>query len=728
MSTVVSTKARSKRRLALPTDCFTQIVLALTLGIFCGLFFGEINAPLKEVGVAYVRLLQMTVLPYVLASLIAGIGRLEPTGCGLLGLRAVILIVLLWAVSWLTSFMIPLSYPDWDTGSFFSTTLPSEAPLDLMSMFIPANIFESLSESIVPAVVVFSISLGLALMAMREKQTILNALEVIETALGRVMSFIARLAPLGIFAMAAATAGTIEFEELNRLQIYLWTYVAAWALLGFVTLPVLVALATPFSYLDVLRHARTAMITAFAVNTVLVVLPLIAEECKKLLKEAELGTPETNSAVNVLAPTAYTVPTAGTPISLAFILFAAWFVGAPLTLDQYPMFGVLGIPSSFGGMWLALPFLLDYFRLPSDMVQLFVVGSVITSNFWTSLAAMHGVVLCLLAACAMTGRLNWMRLIIGGGASIVLAAVFFLVLGFAFRGILPEENIGEQRLRAMQLVEEPVPITEIADPAPLSVEARGRPRLTVIRNRGSLRVGVHAGRLPFVFRNGGGELVGLDMELMHALARDLGVGLEISQVNWGDGIEWLDSGRLDMIAGGVSITPTRALDAAFTRPYVDETPGFLIRDESRRDFATLQTIRQLPSLRLGVMPDYFHRQIQQAFPNAEFVEIRSPKPFLRGELPDVDALLFSAEMGSAWTLIYPQFMAVVPIGFKPTVPVGFALPSRQSEFQTFLNNWLGVQIKIGMVEELYRHWILGKPITDKAPRWSIIRDVLHWVD
>ncbi len=728
MSLATSTKPGIVRRFAFPKDPFAQIVFALVVGVFCGLFFGEIVAPLKVAGVAYVRLLQMTVLPYVLASLITGIGRLEPAGAGVLGLRAVTLIVFLWVVSWVTSFMIPLSYPTWDTGSFFSTHLPSEAPLDLMSMFIPSNIFHSLTNSVVPAVVVFSVSMGLALMAMREKQGILNALEVLEKALGRVMTFIVKLAPLGIFAMAASAAGTIEFEKLSRLQIYLWTYVAAWGFLGFVTLPALVALATPLSYLDVLRHARTAMVTAFAVNTVLVVLPLIAEECKKLLQKSELETPETESAVTVLAPTAFTVPTAGTPISLAFILFAAWFVGAPLDLDQYPAFAALGIPSSFGGMWLALPFLLDFFRLPADLVQLFVVGTVITSNLWTSLAAMHGVVLCLLAACAMTGRLNWAKLILVGAASIVLAAVFFVVLGFAFKGILPEENVGEQRLLAMRLVEEPVPVTEVKDPAPLSAEERERPRLAVIRDRGSLRVGVHAGRLPFVFRNGRDELVGLDMEMMHALARDMGVSLELVLVDWGDTVKWLDSGRIDLLAGGVSITPQRALGAAFTRSYVDETPGFLIRDLARRNFTNVQRIRQLPSLKLGIMPHYFHRQIEQALPNAEFVEITSPTPFLRGELPDVDAIVFPAEMGSAWTLIYPEFMALVPDGMDAKVPVGFVVPAKQGEFISFLNNWLGVQIKIGMVADRYRHWILGQATTEQPPRWSVIRDVLHWIE
>ena len=56
---------------------FQRVILGLILGIFAGLFFGELLEPLKIAGDIYIRLLQMTVLPYVIVSLIAGLGQLD---------------------------------------------------------------------------------------------------------------------------------------------------------------------------------------------------------------------------------------------------------------------------------------------------------------------------------------------------------------------------------------------------------------------------------------------------------------------------------------------------------------------------------------------------------------------------------------------------------------------------------------------------------------------------
>jgi hypothetical protein len=33
----------------------------------------------------------------------------------------------------------------------------------------------------------------------------------------------------------------------------------------------------------------------------------------------------------------------------------------------------------------------------------------------------------------------------------------------------------------------------------------------------------------------------------------------------------------------------------------------------------------------------------------------------------------------------------------------------------------------GPMQELYEYWILGRSAASRPPRWSIIRDVLHWV-
>ncbi|MBL0699345.1 MAG: cation:dicarboxylase symporter family transporter, partial [Desulfosarcina sp.] len=66
-------KSRNKRfRLSLSTN----ILIGVVLGGVCGIFFGEYCAFLQIFGDAFIKLLQMTILPYIVVSLILGIGGL----------------------------------------------------------------------------------------------------------------------------------------------------------------------------------------------------------------------------------------------------------------------------------------------------------------------------------------------------------------------------------------------------------------------------------------------------------------------------------------------------------------------------------------------------------------------------------------------------------------------------------------------------------------------------
>ncbi len=383
--------------------------------------------------------------------------------------------------------------------------------------------------------------------------------------------------------------------------------------------------------------------------------------------------------------------------------------------------------SSFGGMYLALPYMLDFFQVPADLFQLFVVGTVATSQLWSALAAMNGVVICVLGACAVLGHLSWLRLTIAAAVCLVVSIVFFWLLSFAFKGVLPDPNIGEQRLLSLQLIETPVAVRTVDDPQPLGQNDLARDRLAIIRERGRLRAGFHGLDPPFNFSNANGDMVGLDMELMHALAADLEVSLELVPVETEVMDDHLSSGRIDILIGGISITPERALHLSFTRPYIYETPSFLVLDHKRSDFLDLQAVKSMPGLRLGIPPLYFRREVEKAMPQAKIVEVDSPQPFLRGET-DLDALLISAQMGSAWTLIFPEYTVVIPRGLDINVPKGFALPVGSARFRDFIDTWLEVMIKTGAVEEYNRHWVMGQDARGKAPRWSVIRDLLGWVE
>lgn len=264
----------------------TKVLIGFVLGIALGVFFGELIAPVGVVGDAFIRLLQMTVLPYVVVSLILGLGRLSASGAGRLIRRAGVLLLVMWAVALVFVMIMPLAYPERQSGSYFSTSLVEPAPkLDLVNLFIPANPFHSLAFGIVPAVVLFSTALGVALIGIEKKQPILDALEVLSKALSRVAQYVVRLAPLGVFAVTAHAAATLEFEQLRALAIYIATYTVFWGLLGFWFLPMLITSLTPLKYREVMGPAKDALVTAFATGSVFVVLPILSDRAKDLVRK-----------------------------------------------------------------------------------------------------------------------------------------------------------------------------------------------------------------------------------------------------------------------------------------------------------------------------------------------------------------------------------------------------------------------------------------------------------
>ena len=713
----------------LKESIFAQVLLALVLGIACGLFFGEPAGRLQVIGDAYVRLLLMTVLPFVVAALVSGIGRLNPAWAGRIGLRAAALMIVLWVVSIATVLVIPLAYPPWESGSYFSAALlESSHSFNPVTAYLPINIFESLAGMQVPAVVVFCVALGVALIGVSGKEALMQICQNLIDALGRIAGVVVKLAPIGIFAIAASSAGTLRMDELDRLQVFFGTFLVASLVLAFWTLPVLVSAATPIRYRDVVGHALVAMLTAFATGTVLVVLPLIAESCKKLLAAQRLETEETSSTIDVMVPAAYSLPSAGTILGLSFILFGAWYVGSPLSVAQYSGFSLVAGMSAFGGMTVALPYLLDFYRLPADLFQLYLLASVFTVRLATGLAAMHGVVISLLVASAVTGRLSWRKLTHAALAGIAVAAVALWLSGFAFRVLVPHESDTGNKFLSATMGKDVAVVNLAKHAPPLSEADRKRDRLAVIEKRKTLRVGVIPNTLPFVFSNLRGDLVGLDMQLLHDLAADLDVALEVTPVDWSQRGALLASGSIDLLAGGIAITPDNVNFGTFPEPYLEQSAALLVIDHRRGEFTDIEKIRAMKTLKIAVPNEYYMRRLERALPNAQSVFIDNIEDFLKGKLPDVDALLYTAEAGSAWTFLYPQYTVVVPEGLRVKVPTGFLIPRDNERFYDFMNTWLVLKTKNGQVADAYDRWILGKEKGGKAPRWSVIRNVLHWVD
>jgi hypothetical protein len=127
---------------------------------------------------------------------------------------------------------------------------------------------------------------------------------------------------------------------------------------------------------------------------------------------------------------------------------------------------------------------------------------------------------------------------------------------------------------------------------------------------------------------------------------------------------------------------------------------------------------------------YLEEIVQREFPRVEIVPISVDRvaDFFAGRMERIDALVFPAERGSYFTLLHPAFSVAVPHPLAIRFPLAYPVARRDLEFARFLGIWIDLQRKNGTVQALYNHWILGRDARPKQPRWSVIRDVLHWVN
>jgi len=711
----------------------TKILIGVTSGALLGIFLGEFCAPLGVVGTIYVGLLQMTVLPYVTVSLITKIGGLSMGEARRLGGQAGVVMLLLWGVSLITVAALPLSLPDWEAGTFFSSSLVEHPKkLDFLGLYLPTNPFHSLANNIVPAAVLFSILVGVALINIPGKQRVLEPANVVCDTMSRISGLVVRMSPLGTFALTADAAGRLAPAELTRLAGYVSTNTVGVIFLTFVALPGLVAALSPFRFRKILSGFRSAGLTAFATGKLFAVLPMVIESVKNQLTAENVPEEEASTMADVFVPLGYPFPNAGRILALLFIPFAAWYVGRPLEMADYPMFLAVGLLSFFGSPIAAIPFLLDMLRIPQDTFPLFLVAGIWCARLGDVLGAMHLTAFTLLSAAWSKGWFSWNLKKLGAWAAYSgsIGALLILVNHFLVDAAMTDQAPSRalvdsldirDRLTTIQVDEKPAP-----NPSPMRA---GEERIDRIRRTKELRVGYVRKHPPFCYRNDAGKLVGFDIDLIQRFAAEIGVGLRLVPYP-PDGLdEAFEKDHFDIAMGGIPSSLDNLARFRQSASYLELHLAVLVRDHLARAFRDFKKLRRQRRVTLGyTQQDYLVRTNRHHLRDVELVKLASKEVFLDGEAPEVDALLTTAETGAVLCMLHPEFSLVVPKESRTRVPIVIAIQKDAQRAERTFDIWLQLKRADGTLEELYAHWILGEQTKKRQKRWSVIRDVLGWVD
>ncbi|WP_243311233.1 transporter substrate-binding domain-containing protein [Fundidesulfovibrio agrisoli] len=92
-------------------------------------------------------------------------------------------------------------------------------------------------------------------------------------------------------------------------------------------------------------------------------------------------------------------------------------------------------------------------------------------------------------------------------------------------------------------------------------------QLAEIVAKGKLVVGMELKFWPFEYTDEKGQPVGLDVDVARQIAKDMGVELEIKDMEWTGLIPALQSGKIDLIISGITGTLERAKSITFTDAY-----------------------------------------------------------------------------------------------------------------------------------------------------------------
>lgn len=121
--------------------------------------------------------------------------------------------------------------------------------------------------------------------------------------------------------------------------------------------------------------------------------------------------------------------------------------------------------------------------------------------------------------------------------------------------------------------------------------AQERRDLEAIVDAGELRVGVSL-YAPWSMRSGSGELVGAEVDIARQVAADMGVKPRLREYAWAELIPALNRGEIDIIIAGLSVTPQRALEVAYSQPYRRSGTGLATNLELTREFNSLNELNR----------------------------------------------------------------------------------------------------------------------------------------
>lgn len=233
-------------------------------------------------------------------------------------------------------------------------------------------------------------------------------------------------------------------------------------------------------------------------------------------------------------------------------------------------------------------------------------------------------------------------------------------------------------------------------PSPARADA-----LAEILQRKKVVVGVVNDFPPFGFLDAQQNPQGYDIDVARAIARQLGVELELVAVSAANRIPYLTSKRVDILVASLGITPERAKQVLFTNPYA-ATQSTVVAPQDTSITSIGDLVGKRVAVARGSSNDIFFREVApQGVTVMRFDgEGAASQAMLAGQ---VDALVMTNTMVPAVANSKPELKLVTKLLLKQQENA-IAIRLGETALAQRINAILAELRKSGKLAEFYRHW------------------------
>ena len=236
----------------------------------------------------------------------------------------------------------------------------------------------------------------------------------------------------------------------------------------------------------------------------------------------------------------------------------------------------------------------------------------------------------------------------------------------------------------------------------------GADTLDEILERGTLRVGMEPGYMPFEMTNQRGEIIGFDVDMAKRIAKGMGVKLELVSTAWDGIIPGLLTKKYDIIMSGMTLTQERNLKVNFATPYIVVGQSILIKKEHAdavKSYKDLNDPKYKVASKLGTTGE---QAVKRLIPNCTYISFETEQEgvmdLINGK---VDAFVYdlpfmaiaNAQKNNGKLVFLDQ-----PFTYEP---LAWAIRRGNPDLLNWLNNFMNQIKSDGTYDKIYAKWFLS---------------------